>query len=249
MGASDDLAVRAQQLPSRLLDGNATIAQQKLIAIYQLLKVCGEYSAMGQTNRKRFLDRIRRIEALNEDTAYRAISSEASDIDAVRVMTIHGSKGLEFSGVHVPVIAAGYNHRLRCSSRLWRRIIAELERRGERRHEAGAFLLGVSDGTRKEVREAVFYDDLDPQAYASGVCVLHGDAFARLWVALPREKPNRGRRRAHPSGRGVSKRCRSDEPHGGAGRPHRDHRSRLRALADPTWCARRLRICRRSCVA
>lgn len=37
----------------RLLDGNATLAQQKLIAIYQLLKVCGEYSAMGQTNRKR----------------------------------------------------------------------------------------------------------------------------------------------------------------------------------------------------
>lgn len=102
-------------------------------------------------------------------------------------MTIHGSKGLEFSGVHLPVIAAGYNHRLRCSSRLWRRIIAELERRGEHRHEAGAFLLGVSDGTRKEVREAVFYDDLDPQAYASGVCVLHGDAFARLW-SLCREK-------------------------------------------------------------
>jgi superfamily I DNA/RNA helicase/Zn-dependent peptidase ImmA (M78 family) len=92
----------------RLLGGNPTIAQQKLIAIYQLLKICGEYSAMGQTNRKRFLDRIRRIEALNEDTAYRAISSEASEIDAVRVMTIHGSKGLEFSGVHLPVIAAGY---------------------------------------------------------------------------------------------------------------------------------------------
>jgi DNA helicase II / ATP-dependent DNA helicase PcrA len=91
-----------------LLAGNPTIAQQKLIAIYQLLKVCGEYGAIGQTNRKRFLDRIRRIEALNEDTAYRAISSEASDIDAVRVMTIHGSKGLEFRGVHLPVVAARY---------------------------------------------------------------------------------------------------------------------------------------------
>jgi proteasome lid subunit RPN8/RPN11 len=79
------------------------------------------------------------------------------------------------------------NHRLRCSSRLWRRIIAELERRGEKRHEAGVFLLGVSDGTQKEVREAVYYDDLDPHAYESGVCVLHGDAFARLW-SLCREK-------------------------------------------------------------
>ena len=42
------------------------------------------------------------------DVQGRAISSEASEIDAVRVMTIHGSKGLEFSGVHLPVIAAGY---------------------------------------------------------------------------------------------------------------------------------------------
>ena len=102
----------------RLLDGNPTIAQQKLIAIYQLLKVCGEYSAMDQTNRKRFLDRIRRIEALNEDTAYRAISSEASDIDAVRVMTIHGSKGLEFGGVHLPVVAAGYTPSTRGGPRI-----------------------------------------------------------------------------------------------------------------------------------
>jgi DNA helicase-2/ATP-dependent DNA helicase PcrA len=102
----------------RVMDSNATIAQQKLIAIYQLLKVCGEYSAMGQTNRKRFLDRIRRIEALNEDTAYRAISSEASDIDAVRVMTIHGSKGLEFSGVHLPVVAAGYTPSTRGGPRI-----------------------------------------------------------------------------------------------------------------------------------
>lgn len=93
---------------TRLSAGGGTAAQQKMIAIYQLLKVCGEYAAMNQTSRKRFLDRIRRIEALNEDTAYRAISSEASDLDAMRVMTIHGSKGLEFRGVHLPVIATGY---------------------------------------------------------------------------------------------------------------------------------------------
>lgn len=91
-----------------MLAGNSAAARQQLVAIYQLLKVCGEYAALGETNRKRFLDRIRRIEALNEDTAYRAISSEASDLDAVRVMTIHGSKGLEFQAVHLPAIATGY---------------------------------------------------------------------------------------------------------------------------------------------
>jgi len=91
-----------------MLGGNTGMARQQLVAIYQLLKVCGEYVAIGETSRKRFLDRIRRIEALNEDTAYRAISSEASDLDAVRVMTIHGSKGLEFQAVHLPAIATGY---------------------------------------------------------------------------------------------------------------------------------------------
>jgi DNA helicase II / ATP-dependent DNA helicase PcrA len=91
-----------------MLASNSVTARQKLVAIYQLLKVCGEYAALGDTSRKKFLDRIRRIEALNEDTTYRAISSEASDLDAVRVMTIHGSKGLEFQAVHLPAIATGY---------------------------------------------------------------------------------------------------------------------------------------------
>lgn len=91
-----------------ILNGDGAIARQQLVAIYQLLKVCGEYTAIGGSSRRRFLDRVRRIEALNEDTAYRAVSSEASDLDAVRVMTVHGSKGLEFRAVHLPAIATGY---------------------------------------------------------------------------------------------------------------------------------------------
>jgi proteasome lid subunit RPN8/RPN11 len=79
------------------------------------------------------------------------------------------------------------NHRLRCAPGLWRNIIAELQRRGGNHHEAGAFLLGYSEGTRKVVLEVVYYDELDPRAYASGVCVLHGDAFSRLW-SICREK-------------------------------------------------------------
>ena len=78
-------------------------------------------------------------------------------------------------------------HRLRCPNRMWRRVVAELERRGRHRHESGVFLLGVDHGKQREVRDVVFYDDLDPRAYDSGVCVLHGDAFAKLW-AICREK-------------------------------------------------------------
>lgn len=91
-----------------LLAANDIVSQQKLIAIYQLLKVCGEHVAMGESSRKLFLERIRRIEALNEDSAYRAVSSEATDVEAVRVMTIHGSKGLEFRAVHIPALATAY---------------------------------------------------------------------------------------------------------------------------------------------
>ncbi len=91
-----------------LLEANDAASRQKLIAIYQLLKVCGEQDMAEVHDRKQFLARIRRLEALNQDSAYRAVSSEASDIDAVRVLTIHGSKGLEFGAVHLPALATRY---------------------------------------------------------------------------------------------------------------------------------------------
>lgn len=72
-------------------------------------------------------------------------------------------------------------HQLACPAAFWREIVAGLERRGRCRHEAGAFLLGVARNGRREVQSAIFYDDLDPHAYSTGVCVLHGDAFGKLW--------------------------------------------------------------------
>lgn len=59
--------------------------------------------------------------------------------------------------------------------------MAELRRRGRCRTESGAFLLGGRDGERRFVQACVFYDDLDPKAYSTGVCVLYADAFERLW--------------------------------------------------------------------
>jgi proteasome lid subunit RPN8/RPN11 len=71
---------------------------------------------------------------------------------------------------------------------MWSQILAELARRGEGFHEAGVFLLGVDRGGRREVQDVVFYDDLDPEAYATGVCVLHSDAFAKLWATCREKK-------------------------------------------------------------
>jgi len=72
-------------------------------------------------------------------------------------------------------------HRIRCSRKLWATVAAELYRRSEGRHESGCFLLGTKEGERRHAVEAVFYDELDPQAYSTGVCVLRGKSFARLW--------------------------------------------------------------------
>lgn len=70
---------------------------------------------------------------------------------------------------------------LRIDPPRWRKLLRELERRGERQHEAGAFLLGLRDGDLRTVTDAVFYDELDPKAYETGVCILHAPAFAALW--------------------------------------------------------------------
>jgi proteasome lid subunit RPN8/RPN11 len=74
------------------------------------------------------------------------------------------------------------DHRLSCPRHLWRRTIAKLDRRGRRQHEAGAFLLGQHFEARAEVSQVVFYDELDPNAYSTGVCILYGDSFAKLWA-------------------------------------------------------------------
>ena len=50
----------------------------------------------------RLLDRIRRLIRLRDDGDLRQIPEAAQSIDAVRLMTIHGAKGLEFEVVHVP---------------------------------------------------------------------------------------------------------------------------------------------------
>jgi proteasome lid subunit RPN8/RPN11 len=73
------------------------------------------------------------------------------------------------------------DHRLVCHHTRWTAILAELNRRGEDLHEAGAFLLGNDGEEPRIVRDVIFYDELDPRAYDSGVCILHAPAFAKLW--------------------------------------------------------------------
>ena len=90
-----------------LLKASDVASGQCLIAIYQLLKFAFEYKdgKGGRGGRRRFLDKIRRLERLDDERQFRVIPAEAEGLPAVRMMTIHASKGLEFSAVHLPQIA------------------------------------------------------------------------------------------------------------------------------------------------
>lgn len=61
-----------------------------------------EASPSGRIPSVRLLDRIRRLILLSEDRGLRQLPGVAEGIDAVRLMTIHGSKGLESDVVHIP---------------------------------------------------------------------------------------------------------------------------------------------------
>ncbi len=83
-------------------------------------------------------------------------------------------------------VLAAPEHRLSCSTGLWRAALAELGRRGQGHHESGAFLLGHQRGARRGVERFVYYDDLDPHCLDTGIVVFDGGSFGPLW-ALCRE--------------------------------------------------------------
>ena len=87
--ASDDIAERTQG-----------------IAIWQFMNFLRTQPAGQGLPVARLLDRVRRLVRLGDDRDLRQLPSAAQGIDAVRLMTIHGAKGLEFSIVHVPGLNA-----------------------------------------------------------------------------------------------------------------------------------------------
>ncbi|ESY94304.1 UvrD-helicase domain-containing protein [Mesorhizobium sp. LNHC209A00] len=72
------------------------------IAIWQFLNFMRVQPAGRGLPITRVLDRVRRLVRLGDDRDLRQLPAAAQHLDAVRLMTIHGAKGLEFSGVHIP---------------------------------------------------------------------------------------------------------------------------------------------------
>ncbi|WP_119309827.1 UvrD-helicase domain-containing protein [Cohaesibacter haloalkalitolerans] len=72
------------------------------IAIWQFLNFVRVQPVGQGVAISRLLDRVRRLVRLGDDRDLRQLPAAAQHLDAVRLMTIHGAKGLEFGGVHIP---------------------------------------------------------------------------------------------------------------------------------------------------
>jgi superfamily I DNA/RNA helicase len=77
------------------------------IAIWQLMNFLRAQPAAKGFPITRVMDRVRRLLRLGDDRELRQLPAAAQGIDAVRLMTIHGAKGLEFPVVHMPGLNAG----------------------------------------------------------------------------------------------------------------------------------------------
>ena len=72
------------------------------IAIWQFLNFLRVQPSGRGLPIARVLDRVRRLVRLGDDRDLRQLPAAAQHLDAVRLMTIHGAKGLEFGAVHIP---------------------------------------------------------------------------------------------------------------------------------------------------
>lgn len=86
----------------RLADEPGIVGTTRRLAMWQFIQFCrtpdgvSRYQTLG-----RFIENVRQRVRMRDDRELRTIPPEAEVLDAVIVMTVHGSKGLEFDGVHL----------------------------------------------------------------------------------------------------------------------------------------------------
>lgn len=83
--------------------------RMRRVAIWQLLTFCRDLPPGQGLPIQRLLDRARRLVLLSQERDLRQMPAAATTMDGVHLMTVHGSKGLEFDAVHVPgMVARGF---------------------------------------------------------------------------------------------------------------------------------------------
>ena len=97
-----------QALLQTYLSGDSAAEQQRRLAIHQFLQFAIENDKARDGDPKRhLLNWVRRLEVFGDERALREPPAAVEGIDAVRLLTIHASKGLEFKVVHIPTLGAG----------------------------------------------------------------------------------------------------------------------------------------------
>jgi len=81
--------------------------QAQGIAIWQFMNFVRVQPVKKGLPIVRLLERVRRLLRLGDDRDLRQLPAAAQGLNAVRLMTIHGSKGLEFEVVHLPGFNTG----------------------------------------------------------------------------------------------------------------------------------------------
>lgn len=90
------------RIAAEISSANTISARAQGIAIWQFLNFVRSQPAGQGLPIVRLMDRARRLLRLGDDRDLRQLPVAAQGVDAVRLMTIHGAKGLEFNVVHVP---------------------------------------------------------------------------------------------------------------------------------------------------
>ncbi|WP_445220483.1 UvrD-helicase domain-containing protein [Bradyrhizobium sp. Pa8] len=90
------------RLAADIASSDAIADRTRGVATWQFMNFVRAQPAAAGLPIARLLDRIRRLVLLADERDLRELPTAAQSIDAVRLMTIHGSKGLEFRAVHLP---------------------------------------------------------------------------------------------------------------------------------------------------
>lgn len=90
-------------LARQMSEERSTAGRLRAVAVWQFLNfIRSPGPVSGGSAIRNTLERIRQLVLLREDRGLRQVPAVALHLDAVRVMTIHASKGLEFQAVHIP---------------------------------------------------------------------------------------------------------------------------------------------------
>lgn len=90
------------QMAARLASGPTIAGRTQAIAVWQLCNFIRAYKSPKASAISSLLEQIRRLVMIGDDKELRQLPAAAQTMNAVRLMTIHGAKGLEFPVVHLP---------------------------------------------------------------------------------------------------------------------------------------------------